>query len=114
MGYITDEHVADVNDRVAQALTTAQAFAILDGCTRTMVDKLCDLNGVASEDLRGVGIYPRRVLVAKAHGWDWNEREDDRPADGHGPCGLGRFEASSRSTLECRRCSRRKIDHRPV
>ncbi len=112
MGVITEAAVADVNDRVAQATTTAQAFRILDGCTRAMIDRLLDLNGVGVDSMFGYGLEVRRQTVAEAHGWDWNERDDDEPADGHGPCDLGHFEAHSRRSLECRRCRRRKIDHR--
>ncbi len=114
MGYITEQHVSEANDRVAQATTTAEAFRILDGFTRTMVDRLIDLNGTDPESLRGWGIVARREWVADAHGWDWIERDDDRPADGRGPCELGRHEPHSRRPIECRECGRRRIDHRPV
>jgi hypothetical protein len=113
MGHITDERVSEVNDSIAQATTTAGAFRILDGLTRTMVDRLIDLNGTDPSSLHGQGLAARRDWVAGAHGWDWNERNDDRPADGRGACDLNRFESHSRRPLECRRCARRKIDHRP-
>lgn len=112
MGHITDEHVSAMNDRVAQAATTKRAFDLLDTLTRTMVDRLLDLNGHDLDMLRGYGLAARRDIVAADHGWDWNERDDDEPADGHGPCDLGRHEPHSRRPLECRRCRRRKIDHR--
>jgi len=114
MGHITDEHVAGINDRIAQATTTMRAFDILGVCTRTMIDRLLDLNGVDVTSLKGYGIEARRERVAEAHGWDWNERGDDRPADGYGRCDLPGFEAHSRRPLECRRCGRRKIDHREL
>jgi hypothetical protein len=114
MGYITDERVAEINDSIAQATTTAQAFRILDGLTRAIVDRLIDLNGTDPDDLHGYGLGARRNWVADAHGWDTNEHDDDRPADGRGPCDLGRHERHSRRPLLCRRCDRRKIDHRPV
>jgi hypothetical protein len=63
-----------------------------------------------------IGLAVRCEQVAAAHGWDWNERDDDVPADGRGPdgCSLRRFERHSRRPLECRACGRRKIDHRPA
>jgi hypothetical protein len=114
MGYITDERVAEVNDSIAQAKTTAEAFRVLDGLTRTMVDRLIDLNGTDPESLRGYGMAARRDWVADAHGWSANDRDDDVPADGHGPCSLGRHEPHSRRPWECRGCRRRRIDHHPI
>jgi hypothetical protein len=115
MGAITEENVLDVNRRIAEAVSTAAAFRVIDGLTRTMIDKVLDLNGVGADSLAGVGMYGRRVMLGEAHGWDYNERDDDRPADGRGPCTtLGRFEPHSRRPLECRGCHRRKLDHRPV
>lgn len=116
MSRITDVMVSETNDRITQAATTHQAFAILASCGRVMVDRLLDLNGIGPDSLFGCGLEVRRAEVAQAHGWDWNERDDDVPADGRGPdgCSLRRFESHSRRPLRCRACGRRKIDHRPV
>jgi hypothetical protein len=110
MPRITDEQVAEINDRIAQAPTAKQAFDLIDGCTPTMINKLLDLNGIDVSLYLG-GLAARRDEVAECHGWDWNDRDDDVPADGHGPCSLGRFEAHSRRPAQCRECRRRKIDH---
>jgi len=112
MPRITDEQISELNDRIAQATTTKQAFDVLATLSRTVVDRLLDLNGIDVESLHGYGMDVRREMVADAHGWDWNERNDDEPADGHGPCTLGRFERHSHRPLQCRCCRRRKIDHR--
>ncbi|WP_431881853.1 hypothetical protein [Micromonospora chalcea] len=110
MAGITDEQVSAVNDSIAQARTTAQAFRIIDGLTRTMLARLLDLN---HETDAGLGVAGREAL-GRAHGWDPHERDDDRPTDGYGPCELGRYEPHSRRPWECRCCKRRRIDHRPV
>jgi hypothetical protein len=116
MPRITDAAVADVNERIARAVTTKQAFDLLATLSRTMVDRLLDLNGQDMAEMHGCGLAVRCEQVAAAHGWDWNERDDDVPADGRGPdgCSLRRFERHSRRPLECRACGRRKIDHRPA
>lgn len=116
MPRITEAAIDEMNDRIAQAKTTAQAFRLIDALSRTMVDRLLDLNGTDVASLTGYGIRARGELLADAHGWDWNERDDDVPADGRGleACWLKRFESHSRRPLKCRACRRRKIDHRPV
>jgi hypothetical protein len=114
MGFITDERVSEVNDAIAQAPTTAAAFRIVDGLTRTMIDRLIDLNGTDPGSLRGYGMAARRDWVADAHGWHASERDDDTPADGRGPCSLGQHEPHSRRPWECRGCKRRRIDHRHI
>lgn len=108
---ITEERVGAVNDEIAQAKTTAQAFRIIGRLSRTMLPRLLDLNHI--DETLGLGQAAREEL-GRAHGWDPFFRDDDRPADGHGPCGLGGFEAHSRRPWECRGCKRRPIDHRPV
>lgn len=69
MGYITDEQVARVNDQIGQAGSAARALQILDGLTRTMVDRLLDLNGVDVDSMHGRGLVARRHRVAEEHGW---------------------------------------------
>ena len=111
MARITDLDVSTMNDRIAQADSTGAAFAALAGCSRRMLELLMDLNHISPD----CGGREARVWeIAKAHGWSPGDREDFAPADGRGPCDLGRFEAHSRRPSRCRRCDRRPIDHRPV
>lgn len=112
MARITDEMVSEMNDRIAQATTEAQAYRLVMGLSRTMLARLLDLNHV-DHDRCGLGQGGREELV-RAHGRDPYFWLDDVPADGHGPCALGKFEAHSRRPWECRGCKRRPIDHRPV
>lgn len=109
---ITDIQVSEVNDTIAQAKTEAQAYRLVMGLTRTMLDRVMDLNHV-DPDRYGRGRWARE-RVLREHGWNPFFRDDDRPADGHGPCDLGKFEPHSRRPWECRGCKRRPIDHRPV
>ncbi len=113
MGVISESDVSDVNERIANAETAFQAFSIIDGLTRTMAEKVLDLNQVGADELYGVGMYQRRVMIGEAHGWNISERDDDVPADGRGPCADG-FDSHSRRPWQCRHCRRRRIDHRPI
>jgi len=112
MARLTDEMVSHGNDEIASAPTTWHAFDILGRATRAMVERLMDLNHI-DIDAYGRG-EAGRIEIARAHGWSWHERDDDRPADGHGPCELGGFEPHSRRPGECRGCRRRRIDHRRI
>jgi hypothetical protein len=116
MARITDQAVTEANDQIARAKTTYQAFLLIGTLSRTMVDRLLDLNGIDVDGLTGYGRSGRGDMLAGLLGWDWNERGDNVPADGRGlaACWLGRFESHSRRPLQCRACGRRKLDHRPV
>lgn len=111
MPRITDEAVSAVNDAIAQAVTTKAAFDLITGQSRTMLGRLLDQN-LIDVDTVGLGQNGQAAL-GLAHGWHWAERDDDRVADGRGPCPDG-FDSHSRRPWHCRHCTRRRIDHRPV
>ncbi|MFG3710917.1 hypothetical protein [Micromonospora sp. NPDC047730] len=113
MARITDEMVSEMNDRIAQAPTTAQAFRLAMGVSDRMLWLLLDLNHINQDEV-GLGRGGREALAVEAHGWHLYYRDDDTPADGYGPCELGGFEAHSLRPWECRGCKRRPIDHRRV
>jgi hypothetical protein len=111
MPRITDTEVSALNDAIAHAATSKAAFDLIKSCSRTMLGRLLDLNG---EDVAMVGLGQNgQAVMGQAHGWHWAEQDDDRPADGYGPCADG-FDRHSRRPLQCRFCNRRRIDHRPV
>ncbi|MBF9135283.1 hypothetical protein I0C86_41265 [Plantactinospora sp. S1510] len=75
MARITDAEVSAVNDRIAQAKTTDEAFEIIDGLTRTMLSRVLDLNHITD----GRGVAARNALGA-AHGRDRHARDNGQPA----------------------------------